>query len=107
MKFITSTFSPKMFSLIEGDFDLRWHRLSHEEFIAASYDAYSCVGYEDVAKLLNVAHNKESVKVRTDDWLLLADMSNGALEYWCIQVCPSESPLVRADELEFLEEEMI
>ena len=107
MKFITSTFSPKMFSLIEGDFDLRWHRLTHEEFIAASYDAYSCVGYEDVAKLLNVAHNKESVKVRTDDWLLLADMSNGALEYWCIQVCPSESPLVRADELEFLEEEMI
>ena len=75
--------------------------------MAASYDAYSCVGYEDVAKILNVAHNKEPAKARIDDWLLLADMSNGALEYWCIHIVPSEAPLVRADELEYLEEEMI
>jgi hypothetical protein len=34
-------------------------------------------------------------------------MSNGVLEYWCVQVCPSQTPLVRAEELEFLEEEMI
>jgi len=105
MKFIISTFSPKMF--IEADFDLKWHRLSEDEFQALIYDAYSCVGYEDVAGMLNVAHNKEPVKARTGDILLLADLSNGVLEYWCIQICPSESPLVRAEELEFLEEEMI
>lgn len=105
MKFIISTFSPKMF--IETDFDLKWHRLSEDEFMALIYDAYSCVGYEDVAGMLNVAHNKEPVKARTGDILLLADLSNGVLEYYCIQVCPSETPLVRAEELEYLEEEMI
>ena len=107
MKFIISTFSPKIFSLIVSDFDLKWHRLNHDEFMAAIYDAYSCVGYEDVANILNVTHNKEPAKARIDDWLFLADMSNGVLEYWCIQICPSESPLVRAEEREFLEEEMI
>jgi len=33
-------------------------------------------------------------------------MSKGNLEYYCIQVCPSEFPLVRADEL-YADEEMI
>jgi hypothetical protein len=105
MKFIISTLSPKMF--LESDFDLRWHTLTEEEFQALILDAYSCVGYEDVALMLNVAHNKEPVKARAGDILLLADLSNGNLEYYCIQVCPSETPLVRAEELEYLEEEMI
>ena len=104
MKFIISTFSPSMFLLT--DFDLRWHRLTEEEFQALLYDAYSCVGYEDVAKLIGVAHNKEPVKCRDGDLLLLAQMSNGTLEYWCIQVCQSEYPLVRTDEL-MIDEEMI
>jgi len=105
MKFIISTLSPKMF--LESDFDLRWHTLTEEEFQALILDAYSCVGYEDVALMLNVAHNKEPVKARAGDILLLADLSNGNLEYYCIQVCSSETPLVRAEELEYLEEEMI
>ena len=104
MKFIISTFSPKMF--IDKDFDLRWHSLTEDEFYALIYDAYSCVGYEDVAKILNVAYNKEPVKARIGDILLLADMSNGTLEYYCIQVCPSEFPLVRTEEL-YADEEMI
>lgn len=105
MKFIISTFSPKMF--IESDFDLKWHKLTEDEFHALMLDAYSCVGYQDVATMLNVAHNKEPVKARVHDILLLADLTNGNLEYWCIQVCPSETPLIRTEELEFLEEEMI
>ena len=103
MKFIISTFSPSMF--IENDFDLRWHKLTEEEFQALSYDAYSCVGYPDVATMLNVAHNKEPVKARIGDILLYAQLSNGNLEYYCIQVCPSEFPLVRTEEL-LLDEEM-
>ena len=104
MKFIISTFSPKMF--INNDFDLKFHRLTEEEFQEFIIDAYSCVGYEDVAEMLNVAHNKEPVRARINDILLLADYSNGNLEYWCIHVCSSEFPLVRADEL-IIDEEMI
>ena len=92
---------------IEQDFDLKWHRLSEEEFHALIFDAYSCVGYEDVATMLNVAYNPESVKARVGDILLLADLNKGKLEYWCIQICPSESPLIRTEEIEYLEEEMI
>lgn len=104
MKFIVSTFSPSMF--LEPDFDLRWHKLSEEEFQALSFDAYSCVGYEDVATILNVAYNKEAVKARVGDILLLAQLSKGNMEYYCIQVCPSEFPLLRTDEI-YADEEMI
>ena len=105
MKFIISTFSPKMF--LEDDFDLRWHKLTEEEFHALALDAYSCVGYPDVATILNVAHNREAVKARVGDILLFADISsNGNLDYYCIQVCSSEFPLLRADEL-IVDEEII
>ena len=103
MKFIISTLSPSM--VTAGDFDLRFHKLSEEEFQALSYDAYSCVGYPDVATMINVAYNKEPVKARPGDILLLVTLSKGNLEYYCIQVCSSESPLVRADEL-MIDEEM-
>ena len=105
MKFITSTFNPN--KMIVGDeYDLRIHKLTEEEFHALMLDAYSCVGYPDVALMLNVAHNKEPVKARVGDIILLADMNNGKLEYSCIQVCPSEFPLLREDEL-IIDEEMI
>ena len=109
MKYIISTFSPKIFSQLEGDFDLKWHRLTEDEFHALMLDGYSCVGYEDVATMLNVAHNPEPVKARADDTLLLADLNNKTktMEYWCIQVCPSDSPLLRSEELDYIEEEMI
>ena len=90
---------------IDRDFDLRWHKLSEDEFHALALDAYSCVGYEDVATMLNVAHNKEAVKARIGDTLLFAQLSKGNLEYYCIQVCPSEFPLVRTEEL-LIDEEM-
>ena len=89
------------------DFDLKWHSLSEDEFQALAYDSYSCIGAEDVAKLTGFAYNKEPVRARVGDLLLLADWDNGSLMFYCIQVCPSETPLLRTDELEFLEEEMI
>ena len=104
MKFIISSFTPSM--ILEKDFDLKFHSLTEDEFQALAYDGYSCVGYEDVAKLINMAYNKEPVKARTGDVLLLAKMTNGNLEFYCIQVCSSEVPLVRADEL-MIDEEMI
>ena len=97
MKFIVSTFNPTKM-VIEDNFDLKVHKLSEEEFRALCYDAYSCVGYEDVALMLNVAHNKEPVKARIGDIILFADMNKGTLEYSCIRICPNEVPLYREDE---------
>ena len=60
MKFIVSTFNPNKM-IIEDNFDLEVRELEEDEFLALGLDAYSCVGYEDVALMLNVAHNKEPV----------------------------------------------
>ena len=104
MKFITSTFNPNKM-VIDDNFDMEKRQLSEDEFLALCFDAYSCVGYEDVALMLNVAYNKEPVKARIGDIILLADMNKGTLEYKCIQITPSEFPLVREDEI-IIDEEM-
>lgn len=105
MKFIVSTFNPNKM-VIDDNFDMEKRKLSEDEFHALCFDAYSCVGYEDVALMLNVAHNKEPVKARIGDIILFADMNKGELEYNCIRICPPETPFVREDEY-LVEEEMI
>jgi hypothetical protein len=105
MKFIVSTFNPNKM-ILDKNYDLRVHELTEEEFLTLCLDAYSCVGYEDVAVMLNVAYNKEPVKARIGDTILFADMNKGTLEYSCIQICPSEFPLIREDEY-LIDEEMI
>jgi hypothetical protein len=101
MKFIISRYSPKMIQA--RDFDLKWHELSEDEFQSLAYDAYSCIGAEDVATLTGFAYNKESVKARPGDILLLADWDNGDLVYYCIQIVESETSLFREEELEYQE----
>jgi hypothetical protein len=101
MKFIISRYSPKMIQA--RDFDLKWHELSEDEFQSLAYDAYSCIGAEDVATLTGFAYNKESVKARPGDILLLADWDNGDLVYYRIQIVESETPLFREEELEYQE----
>ena len=105
MKFIVSTFNPTKM-IIEEDFDLKVHKLTEDEFLTLCMDAYSCVGYQDVALMLNVAHNREPVKARVGDIILFADMNKGVLEYSCIRIFPPETPLIREDEY-LIEEEMI
>lgn len=97
MKFIVSTFNPTKM-VIEDNFDLEVRELTKDEFLALCFDAYSCVGYEDVALMLNVAYNKEPVQARIGDVILFADMNKGVLEYSCIRICPPETPLYREDE---------
>ena len=102
MKFIISRYSPKM--ILARDFDLKWHELSEDEFHVLALDAHSCIGAEDVATLTGFAYNKETVRARPGDLLLLADWDNGKLVYYCIQVLESETPLFREEELEYPEE---
>lgn len=97
MKFIISNFSPSMIN--HSDFNLKWHQLNEDEFQALAYDAYSCIGAEDIAQSTGFAHNREAVKCRAGDVLLLAKMERGALVFYCIQVLESDAPLIRETEI--------
>jgi hypothetical protein len=105
MKFIVSTFNPNKM-VIDSNFDMEKRELAEDEFLALCHGAYSCVGYEDVALMLNVECNKEPVKARPGDLLLLAQMYRGVLRFHGIQVLESENPLSREEEY-YIEEEMI
>ena len=97
MKFIISSYSPNMIQA--HDFSLDWHEVNEEEFQALIYDAYSCVGHEDIAQLINVAYNKEPVRARIGDVLLYANMERGQLKFYCVLVCNSRRDLIREEEL--------
>ena len=55
MKFIVSTFNPNKM-VIDSNFDMEKRELTEDEFLALCHGAYSCVGYEDVALMLNVEY---------------------------------------------------
>ncbi|MBP5421755.1 MAG: hypothetical protein J6Y78_04840 [Paludibacteraceae bacterium] len=93
MKFIISSLSPGMVQ--HGDFMLSFHEVTDEEFQALIYDGYSCVGHQDIADAINVAHNKEPVHARPGDVLLYANMERGVLKFYCIQVLQSLNVLER------------
>lgn len=97
MKFVISSYSPNMIQA--NDFSLDWHEMSEEEFQALLFDAYSCVGHEDIADSINVAYNKEPVRARIGDVLLYANMERGVLKFYRILVCNSIRELIREEEL--------
>ena len=102
MKFIVSSLSiPGMF--VGKNFDLKVHELSEDEFQVLAYDGYSCIGQEDIAQATGFVLNREPVKARIGDILLLAQLYNGVLKFYCIQVLKSTTPLLREEELEYLE----
>lgn len=100
MKYIVANISLSMFQ--SEDYTLEVHKLTESEFQALIYDGYSCVGYEDVAAAINVAYNKEAVKCRPGDLLLVANLQRGNLKFYCIRVLDSRNELIR----EYVEEEM-
>ena len=85
-----------------NDYSLEVHQLKEDEFQALIFDAYSCVGYQDVADAINVAYNKEVVKARPGDLLLVANLQQGTLKFYCVRILESKNELIR----EYVEEEM-
>ena len=92
---------PGMF--VDKDFILHTHELSEDEFQVLAYDGYSCIGQEDIAQATGFALNREPVKARIGDILLLAQLYNGVLKFYCIQVMGSDTPLLREEELAYEE----
>lgn len=93
MKFIVSSLSPGMVEY--GDFMLSFHELTDDEFQVMITDAYSCVGHQDIAQLINVAYNKEKVRARPGDILYYANKEKGQLKFYCIQILRSLNTLQR------------
>lgn len=88
------------------EFDLKFHKLTQDEFQTIAYDGSSHIGHEDIAKITGFAYNKDPVHARVGDVLLLAQMYRGSIRYYCIQVVESDTPLIREEEL-YTEQEMI
>jgi len=106
MKFIISSFSWGMFNNYPS-ITIDKHELTEEEFQMAIIDAFSHVGHEDIAKLINVAYNKDPVQARPGDTLLYANFERGVLKFYCLKPRECEAPLYREEELEYVEQEMI
>lgn len=97
MKFIISSFSWGMF--MNGSITVDKHELTEEEFQAACLDAFSHVGHEDIAKIINVAYNKDPVHARPGDALLYANFERGVLKFYWLQVRECEAQMYREEEL--------
>ena len=104
MNFIISSLSMSMF--LDKRFDLQVNELDKDEFMALAKDAFSCIGQEDIANLLGFAFNREPVKARIGDNLLLAQTYRGVLRFYCIRIVEPLAPIYTEEEI-YIEEEMI
>lgn len=77
MKYISNAFSIQM--LRNPHSLITVHELAYDEFKALSYGAYSCVGHLDLAQLINVKYNRESIKLNPGDVLYVAQTWGGRL----------------------------
>lgn len=84
MNYITTSISLSMVQ--SNDYNLKIQRLTSDEFKLLIDGAYSCVGYQDVADILGIEYNKEPVKARPGDILYVANLQQGNLKYYQVEV---------------------
>ena len=71
MKYVSNNFSPKMLKG-KGAHIVSFKQISQETFDQKTKDAYSIIGHEDIAKLLNKPYNRESIQLEQGDELYIA-----------------------------------
>ena len=77
MIFLTNSFSLQMLTSFPSDF--RCVEISKEKFDYYKEHAVSYIGHQDLAYLLSVDYNRESLKLREGDILLVAQLMGGRL----------------------------
>ena len=77
MRYIGNAFSLQM--LENPECKLIIHELELEEFDAIKTGAYSCVGHKDLANILGVEYNRETISLKRGDCLLVAQLWGGRL----------------------------
>ena len=86
-KYITSSFSNNMWQ--ESANVLLQEELNENQFRKEIIDGFSCVSAEDIAELLNVAVNKQTVKARHGDIVYNVTKEQGEYRFYKIRVMPS------------------
>ncbi len=110
MIFLANSFSLQMLTSFPSDF--RCDEISKEKFDYYKEHAVSYVGHNDLANLLNVDYNRESLKLRGGDFLLVAQLMGGRLpegatrlpdnvsiKYLCVQVIKSDEDFVESEKI--------
>lgn len=102
MIYICNSISPQMMTSTDMNYSI--HEITEEQFYEAieSKETWSCVGHRDLANILGVAYNRESIKVRDGDYLLIAQLNNGrlpkgatslpedmVLKFYCVRISKS------------------
>lgn len=77
MIFLTNSFSLQMLTKFPSDF--RCTEITKEKFDYYKQQAVSYIGHHDLAYLLSVDYNRESLKLREGDVLLVAQIMGGRL----------------------------
>ena len=102
MIFLTNSFSFQM--ITHFPCDTHTVEITKEKFDYYKQHAISYIGNENLANLLNVDYNRESLKLREGDVLLVAQLMGGKLpkgatelphnvsiKYLCVQILKNES----------------
>ena len=110
MIFLANSFSLQMLTTFPSDY--RCIEISKEKFDYYKQHAMSYVGHKDLANLLNVDYNRESLKSREGDVLLVAQIIGGRLpegaitlphnvsiKYLCVQVLKSDDGFVESEKI--------
>lgn len=84
MKYVTNAFSLQM--LREPDCLVNITEIDYDAFKALSYDAYSAIGHHDIAGVLGLEYNRESIKINEDDVVLVAQLFGGRLPENCTEL---------------------
>ena len=77
MKYIINGFSAQM--LRNQNALVRFTEINESTFKKLSYDAQSIIGHKDLANLLKVEYNRESIKLNPEDVCLLVQIQGGRL----------------------------
>ena len=110
MKFIANAFSLQMPIMSSGL--AQWNEITKERFDYLCQDAISYVGHEDIAKMLSVECNRETLKLREKDVLLVAQVTGGRLpkgatklpddvtiKYYCVQIIEANTKLLDKEKI--------
>ena len=110
MIFLANSFSLQMITRFPSDYKV--DELTKEKFDYYKQHAVSYIGHRDIANLLGVEYNRESLKLREGDALLVAQVVGGRLpegattlphdvsiRYFCVHMLKSNNGLKETEKI--------
>ena len=114
MIFLANSFSLQMLTTFPSKYECI--EISKEKFDYYKEHALSYIGHKDLANLLNVNYNRESLKLREGDVLLVAQITGGRLpegattlphnvsiKYLCVKMLESNTGFIESEKIKMEE----